>query len=72
MSKYDDNEYFGKCQYCKSGRLKWVQNVDLKKILNDANIIHKNNWGIDMYLTDEKFRDNLETHEELTISGSNF
>ena len=43
MSKYDDNEYFGKCQYCKSGRLKWVQNVDLKKILNDANIIHKNN-----------------------------
>ena len=30
------------------------------------------NRAIDMYLTDEDFRNNLETHEDLTISGSNF
>ena len=43
MSKYDDREYFGRCEYCKSGRLKWIQNIDLKGVLNDANIIYKKN-----------------------------
>ena len=38
-------------------------NMKLQKLTNRA---------IDMYLTDENFRNNLETHEELTISGSNF
>ena len=30
------------------------------------------NRAIDMYLTDENFKEKLETHAELTISGSNF
>jgi hypothetical protein len=41
LSKYDEREYFGRCSYCNSGRLKWIQNIDLKSILNDANIIYK-------------------------------
>ena len=30
LSNYDDSEYFGKCSYCKSGRLKLINNIDLK------------------------------------------
>ena len=30
------------------------------------------NRTIDMYLTDQNFRDMIETHDNLTISGSNF
>ena len=41
LSKYDEQEYFGRCNYCQSGRLKWIQNIDLKGILNDANIIYR-------------------------------
>ena len=41
MSKYDDREYFGRCNYCHSGRLKWIQNISLKGILHDANIIYR-------------------------------
>ena len=37
--------------------------MSLQKITNRA---------IDMYLTDENFRSSLETHEDLTVSGSNF
>ena len=33
MSKYDDREYFGRCSYCNSGRLKWIQNIDLLSVL---------------------------------------
>ena len=33
MSKYDGSDYFGRCEYCKSGRLKWVQNIDLHSVL---------------------------------------
>ena len=40
LRKYED-EYFGRCNYCHSGRLKWIQNIDLKGILNDANIIYR-------------------------------
>ncbi len=41
MSKYDNNEYFGRCEYCKSGRLKWIKNICLKGVLKDHNIIYK-------------------------------
>ena len=33
MSKYDENEYFGRCNYCNSGRLKWIKNIDLHSVL---------------------------------------
>ena len=29
------------------------------------------NRSIDLYLTDEKYKDKLEMHDDLTISGSN-
>ena len=29
------------------------------------------NRSLDLYLTDEKFRDTIEVHDKLTISGSN-
>ena len=38
-------------------------NMNLQKLTNRA---------IDMYLTDDKFKNDLETYNELTISGSNF
>ena len=41
LSKYNKNDYFGRCDYCHSGRLKWIQNIDLKNVLEDFNIIHK-------------------------------
>ena len=41
LSKYDKQEYFGRCNYCQSGRLKWIQNINLKGILHDANIIYR-------------------------------
>ena len=41
LSKYNKNDYFGRCNYCHSGRLKWVQNIDLKSVLEEFNIIHK-------------------------------
>ena len=42
MSKYDDNEYFGRCNYCHSGRLKWIKNINLIGVLEEHKIIHKN------------------------------
>ena len=44
----------------------------VKTINSNMNLQKLTNRAIDMYLTDENFRNNLETHEELTISGSNF
>ena len=41
MSKYDGNDYFGRCEYCQSGRLKWIKNICLKGILKDHNIIYQ-------------------------------
>ena len=41
MSKYDGNDYFGRCNYCQSGRLKWIKNICLKGVLKDANIINE-------------------------------
>ena len=42
MSKYNDSEYFGRCNYCQSGRLKWIKNIDLLGVLEEQKIIHKN------------------------------
>ena len=30
------------------------------------------NRSVDRYLTDEKFREEIETYDNLTVSGSNF
>mgnify|MGYP001418581119 CR=1 FL=1 len=45
LSKYNEDEYFGKCSYCKSGRMKWIKNIDLKGVLRDHNIIQKKYGG---------------------------
>ena len=44
----------------------------IKTINSNMNLQKLTNRAIDMYLTDENFRNSLETHEDLTISGSNF
>tara|TARA_B100001250_G_C19113287_1_gene492034 strand:- start:315 stop:509 length:195 start_codon:yes stop_codon:yes gene_type:complete len=44
----------------------------VKTINSDMNLQKLTNRAIDMYLTNETFRDSLETHEDLTVSGSNF
>jgi len=41
LSKYNE-EYFGRCEYCKSGRLKCIENVNLLGVLEEQKIIHKN------------------------------
>ena len=41
MSKYNQDEYFGRCNYCHSGRLKWIKNINLKGILKEHNIIYE-------------------------------
>jgi len=38
-------------------------NMTLQKLTNRA---------IDMYLEDDKFRENIELHDDLMVSGSNF
>ena len=44
----------------------------VKTINSNMNLQKLTNRAIDMYLTDENFRSSLETHEDLTVSGSNF
>ncbi len=44
----------------------------VKTINSNMNLQKLTNRAIDMYLTNETFRDSLETHEDLTVSGSNF
>ena len=39
LSKYNEDEYFGRCNYCQSGRLKWIKNIDLIRILEEQKII---------------------------------
>ena len=39
LSKYDD-DYFGRCNYCQSGRLKWIKNICLTGVLKEQNIIY--------------------------------
>ncbi len=40
LSKYNKDEYFGRCNYCHSGRLKWIKNINLQGVLRDWKIIH--------------------------------
>jgi len=40
LSKYDKTEYFGRCDYCSIGRLKWIENINLQSVLKEHNIIH--------------------------------
>ena len=44
----------------------------VKTINSNMNLQKLTNRAIDMYLTNEEFRSELETHEDLTVSGSNF
>ena len=44
----------------------------VKTINSSMNLQKLTNRAINMYLTDENFRNKLETHDELTVSGSNF
>jgi hypothetical protein len=44
----------------------------VKTINSNMNLQKLTNRAIDMYLTDDKFKNDLETYNELTISGSNF
>ena len=46
MSKYDEREYFGRCSYCQSGRLKWIKNIDLFGVLSDAGFVYRKNKGV--------------------------
>ena len=46
MSKYDGSEYFGRCNYCQSGRLKWIKNIDLFGVLSDAGFVYRKNKGV--------------------------
>ena len=39
LSKYDKTEYFGKCNYCDVGRLKWIENINLQSVLREHKII---------------------------------
>ena len=41
LSKYDGSEYYGRCNYCHSGRLKWIENINLFGVLIEHKIIHK-------------------------------
>ena len=41
LSKYNDEDYFGRCNYCHSGRLKWIKNINLQEVLREHKIIHK-------------------------------
>ena len=44
----------------------------VKTINSNMNLQKLTNRAIDMYLTDEEFKSKLETHEDLTVSGSHF
>ncbi len=51
---------------------KQYENFRVKTINSDMTLQKLINRAIDKFLTDDEFRTDLETHEELTISGSNF
>ena len=40
LSKYNEDDYFGRCNYCHSGRLKWIKNINLQEVLREHKIIH--------------------------------
>ena len=39
LSDYNENEYFGMCNYCGLGRLKWIENINLQSVLREHKII---------------------------------
>ena len=39
LSKYDKTEFFGRCNYCGEGRLKWIENINLQSVLREHNFI---------------------------------
>ena len=41
LSKHDGSEYYGRCKYCNSGRLKLVKNIDLLGVLTEQKILYK-------------------------------
>ena len=41
LTKYEGSEYYGRCEYCKSGRLKWIENINLFEVLREHKIIQK-------------------------------
>jgi hypothetical protein len=41
LTKYEKSEYYGRCEYCKSGRLKWIENINLFEVLREHKIIQK-------------------------------
>ena len=40
LSKYNDEDYFGRCNYCHSGRLKWIKNINLQEVLKEHKILY--------------------------------
>ena len=44
----------------------------VKTVNSNMNLQKLTNRAIDMFLTNENFRNELETHEDLMVSGSNF
>mgnify|MGYP003152476263 CR=1 FL=1 len=51
---------------------KQYENFRVKTINSNMTLQKLINRAIDKYLTDDEFRNDLETHDELTVSGSNF
>ena len=41
LTKYEESQYFSRCEYCKSGRLKWIKNINLIGVLKESNILYK-------------------------------
>ena len=39
LSEYKCDEYYGRCDYCGSGRLKWIRNTNLLELLKKHKII---------------------------------
>ena len=39
MCDYDKKEFFGRCNYCGSGRLKWMERVNLQEVYREQKII---------------------------------
>ena len=44
----------------------------IKTVNTNMNLQKLTNRAIDMYLTNEDFRNQLEIHDDLTVSGSHF
>ena len=47
-------------------------NFKLKTVNTKMNLQKLTNRSVDRFLQDEKFREEIETYDNLTVSGSNF